>query len=172
MLTAIGILCAIAVPQTAAGLDRSRASVAARYLSAQMALARSEAVKRSASVAIRFGDVESGFEMSMFVDGNGNGVRTKDIGAGIDRRIGAAERLGERFPGVAIGLSEKTGLGNDPVRFGESSLLTFTSISTATAGSVYVLGRDGSQYAVRVLGATARTRVLRYVSAKRAWMEP
>ena len=81
-------------------------------------------------------------------------------------------RRGDRFPGVAIRLSAAAGLGDDPVRFGTSSILTFTSLGTATAGSVYVLGRDGSQYVIRVLGATARTLVLRYVPAKRAWMEP
>ena len=172
MAAVIGILCAVAIPQASAGLDRSRASVAARYLAAQMAVARTQAVARAASVAIRFGDAQSGFEMAMFVDGNANGVRTKDIGAGIDRGIAPAQRLGDRFPGVTVGLSADTGLGADPVRFGVSSLLTFTAVGTATAGSVYVLGRDGSQFVVRVVGATARTRVLRYLPTKGTWVEP
>jgi hypothetical protein len=34
------------------------------------------------------------------------------------------------------------------------------------------MGRDGSQYVVRVTGATARTRVLRYVPARDEWVDP
>jgi hypothetical protein len=50
-------------------------------------------------------------------------------------------------------------------------LMSFTPTGTSSSRTLYVRGRDGSQYAVRVLGATGRTRVLRYVSATRAWIE-
>jgi hypothetical protein len=52
-----------------------------------------------------------------------------------------------------------------------SALLSFTPTGTASSRTLYVRGRDGSQYAVRVLGATGRTRVLRYAPAIRAWVE-
>ena len=165
------ILCAMAIPQVNAGLERSRTAVAARYLAAEMALARAQAVKRSANVAIRFGDRASGFEMSVFVDGNRNGVRVRDIVAGIDRRIRPAERLEQKFPGVTINVAPESGVDGGPVRFGQSDLLSFSSVGTATPGSVYVLGRDGSQFVVRVVGATARTRVLRFIPAKRIWTD-
>ena len=38
-----------------------------------------------------------------------------------------------------------------------------------TSGTVYVRGRR-SQYAVRVLGATGRTRLLHYHTGQRAWV--
>jgi hypothetical protein len=39
-----------------------------------------------------------------------------------------------------------------------------------TSGSVYVLGRDGTQWAVRVLGVTGRVRLLRYVPSTGGWV--
>jgi hypothetical protein len=46
----------------------------------------------------------------------------------------------------------------------------FTPRGTSTSGSVYVLGPDGTQWVVRVLGVTARARVLRRDRATGAWV--
>jgi glutamate synthase domain-containing protein 3 len=61
--------------------------------------------------------------------------------------------------------------GSDPVKLGASNLLSFTPLGTSTSGSVFVRGRDGSQFAVRVLGATGRARVLRYVPHSGEWTD-
>ncbi len=165
----MGILAAIAVPQTMASVDRSRAWAAARYLAGRMALARMQAVGRSATVALRFSDAAAGFSFDTFVDGNHNGVRTRYIASGTDRPVDPQVQLSEMFPGVVIGLAED-GSG-DQVRTGTSSLLSFTPNGTATSGTIYLRGRDGSRFAVRVLGATGRTRVLRYVTQTGDWSE-
>ncbi len=166
------VLGAMAFPQAMAGLDRSRAGIAARYLSAQMALARTQAVARSASVALRFGPENTGYEFDTFIDGNSNGVLSRDILSGVDRRISRPQRLREQFPTVTIDVRPEAGAGTDPVRIGQSNLLVFTPRGTATAGSIYVLGRDGSQFVVRVVGATGRTRVERYNRVRRTWETP
>jgi hypothetical protein len=49
--------------------------------------------------------------------------------------------------------------------------VSFTPDGTASSGTVYVRGRGGAQYAVRVLGATARTRVLRYDVERREFVD-
>ncbi|OFW06327.1 MAG: hypothetical protein A3I61_06345 [Acidobacteria bacterium RIFCSPLOWO2_02_FULL_68_18] len=134
-----------------------------------MAVARSYAVLRSSHVALRFVEVRSDVTFQMFVDGNHNGVRTSDIDAAVDYPLDAPTRLADLFPGVAVGITPA--LGRDPVRIGDSDLLSFTPLGTATAGTIYVRGRDGMQLAVRVLGATARTRVLRYVPRTDQWVE-
>lgn len=162
-------MAAVAVPQFLAGLDRSRTWAAARYLAARMAAARAHAVLRSSHVALHFVETRSGISFQTFVDDNQNGVRTSDIAAAVDRPLDAPARLPELFPGVDIGIAPE--LGGDPVRIGSSNLLSFTPLGTATAGTIYVRGRDGTQLAVRVLGATARTRVLRYVPQTGAWLE-
>lgn len=159
----------MALPSFLATVNRYRVWSATRYLASRMALARAHAVTRSAYVALRFRPDPTDVEFQMFLDGNHNGVRTLDIDAGVDRPIGESARLSDLFPGVTIGMA--TGMGTDPVRIGPTNLLSFTPDGTATPGTIYVRSHDDEQLAVRVVGATARTRVMRYVRQTRAWVE-
>jgi hypothetical protein len=166
---ALGVVCAVAIPQTLTTIERSRGLAAARYLAGRIALARAQAVSRSTTIALRFVDSPNGISFSVIQDGNRNGVRTRDIDLQIDRTIEAALRLSDLFPGVEIGLTPQLP-GSDPVQLGSSNILSFTPHGTASSGSLYVRGRDGTQWVVRVLGATARARVLRYVPASGEWV--
>jgi Tfp pilus assembly protein FimT len=165
----IAVLAAVAVPQSSAALDRSRAWAAARYLAARMAAARSHAVMRSASVAIQFRPAGPDIAFQTFLDANSNGVRTRDIASRVDVALDDPTRLSDLFPGVAIGLAGGAG-NSDPVRIGPTNLLSFSPLGTATSGTIYVRGHDGSQLAVRIFGATGRTRVLRYRSRTNEWV--
>jgi len=163
---AVGILAAAAVPQLNSTIERTRAIGAARYLAARLALARSQAVARSANVALLLTVAGNGATVAMYVDANGNGVRTRDIAAGIDRPAAAPVHLTDLFPHVVLSINDPSGSLTTT-----SALMSFTPLGTATSGTLYLRGRDGSQYAVRVLGATGRTRVLRYAAASRTWVE-
>jgi Tfp pilus assembly protein FimT len=169
-LGVLTVLTGIAVPQVLGTIESSRAIAAARYLSSRVMLARMLAVQRTASVAIRFDADARGFRFATYQDGNGNGVRELDIAAAVDREIEQPVRLFELFPGVDFALVVD-GQATDPIQLSGTSLLTFTPTGTATSGSMYLRGRDGSQYVVRVLGATGRTRVLRFDSQQQRWTE-
>jgi len=69
-----------------------------------------------------------------------------------------------QFPRVILSLS-------DPPDATTSVLMSFTPLGTSSSGTLYLRGRDGSRYAVRVLGGTGRTRVLRYEAKSRTWVE-
>ena len=164
----VAVLAAAAISQLTAGIERSRAVGAARYLASRLALARSQAAARSANVAVQLsataGDT---FVVGTYVDGNGNGVRTLDITAGIDTSIDVPVRLSNLFPHVTLFL-------NDPAvssTFDSTALMSFSPLGTASSRTLYLRGADRSQYAVRVLGATGRTRVLRLVAGTGAWVE-
>jgi hypothetical protein len=164
----IVVVTAATVPQALASLDHDRAVIAARYISSRMALARMQAVSHSANVALRFEEGAS-TTLSSFVDGNHDGVLTREILTHVDPPLDAAVPLGTMFPGVLVSLAADA-VGDATVRPGVSTLVSFAPSGTATSGSVYVTGRDGSRYAVRVLGVTGRTRILRYDAASRAWV--
>jgi type IV fimbrial biogenesis protein FimT len=155
------VLSGMAVPQLLVSADRSRARAAARFLASRMALARSQAVARSQSVALRFARDAGGIALTAYADANGNGVRSTDIASGDDPVLDPSVRLSDLFPGVVI----------SALSIGSSGIMSFTPGGTATSGTVYVRGRDGTQYAVRVLGATGRTRVLRYDGQARDFVE-
>ena len=163
------VLCAVVVPQTLTTIERSRGLAAARYLAGRMALARAQAVGRSTTVALRFVEGPQGISISVFQDGNRNGVRAVDIDQQIDRAVDETLMLSDLFPGVEIGLTPQAA-GTDPVQLGGTNILSFTPHGTSSSGSLYVRGRDGTQWVVRVLGATARCRVLRYVQASGEWV--
>jgi hypothetical protein len=163
------VMCAVAIPQTLSTIERSRGYAAARYLAFRMALARAQAVSRSTTIALRFVAGPSDVTISVIQDGNGNGVRTRDIDLQIDRVIDVPVMLSELFPGVEFGLTPQMP-GTDPVQLGGSNILSFTPHGTASSGSLYIRGRDGTQWVVRVLGATGRTRVLRYMPASAEWV--
>jgi Tfp pilus assembly protein FimT len=167
--TVVAVMCAVAIPQTLSTIERSRAFAATRYLASRMALARAQAVSRSTTIALRFEDGAGGVTITAIRDGNRNGVRTRDIDMQIDTPLEAPVLLSDLFPGVEIGLASQTP-GSDPVQLGASDILSFTPRGTASSGSIYIRGRDGSQWAVRVLGATGRVRVLRFVPMSGEWV--
>jgi|SRR5690349_21763372 len=178
LVAAIGAtLVAAAIPQLAAGLDDQRTLIAARYVAARFQRARMEAVMRSAIVAVQFTQTSDGYKFAEYVDGNRNGVLAADIRSGVDWRRGAIERLPDQFPGVEFGAV--TGLppidpggtppGGDPIRLGVAGRASFSAVGTATPGTVYIRGRNGAQYAVRILGETARTRIVKFDPGTRRW---
>jgi type II secretory pathway pseudopilin PulG len=164
VLLALGlflVLSGMAVPQLLASVDRSRARAAARFLGSRMALARSQAVARSQTVALRFAREPGGISLTSYADANGNGVRSSDIASGEDPILDVSVRLDDLFPGVVI----------SELSIGSSGIVSFTPTGTATSGTVYIRGRDGTQSAVRVFGATGRTAVLRYDPRARDFTE-
>jgi hypothetical protein len=103
------------------------------------------------------------------LDGNANGVRAQEIASGIDREVRTPVRLEDLFPGVAIALPP--GAEGAALQLGGTDLLSFTPSGTSTSGSIHLLGRDGSQFAVRVLGVTGRVRLLRFDPGTGAWVD-
>ena len=173
----IGIVCAISAPHLLSALDDLRTRAAARYLAGRFQDARFEAVKRSRRVGVRFSADGGDFRLGTFADGNRNGLRTTEIARGTDPALASDVGLASLFPHVRVAIDADVplidggGSGSDPVRIGSSNILTFSPDGTSSAGSIYVRGDGGAQYAVRVLGATGRTRVLKYQRSSRAWKE-
>jgi Type II transport protein GspH len=169
---------AVAVPETLATLDSSRAAAAARYVSTRLQRARMEAVTRSASVGLRINQSGDHYDFTTYVDGNRNGVLSKDIQSGIDRIIQPADRLGDHFQGVEFGAtpdlpavdSSSAPPGSDPIHLGSGDIATFTPTATSSSGSLYIRGSRGAQYVVRIYGETGKTRVLRFNPGSGQWM--
>jgi hypothetical protein len=170
-----GTLVLVSVPLTADVLDAARVAMAARYMEGRLLEARMLAIRRSTPVALRFEPAGDGdYQFASYVDGNGNGVRTADIVSGADPPLAPGQRLRDRFPGAAFALMpgvpdvDGQAAPADGVRIGASRILTLGPDGTATSGTLYIRGR-GAQYAVRVLGATGRVRVLAFHAGQRAW---
>jgi Tfp pilus assembly protein FimT len=170
------VLVGMALPIGVDAIDDLHTASAARFLAARIAANRMDAISRSRAIGVRFQPSTPDHQFAAFADGNGNGVRTAEITAGIDAPVGRSRQLSDDFPrvrfGLAIGSPDVDGVRNtspDGVRIGTPRILTVSPDGTATSGTLYVQGRR-AQYAVRVLGATGRTRVLKYDAGARAWI--
>jgi hypothetical protein len=164
------------VPLGGDAIDELRTAAAARYLAGRITANRMEAISRSRAIALRFQPSTPDYQFAAFVDGNGNGVRSAEITGGVDPPVGTPRRLSDDFPnvhfGLEIGSPDVDGVRNasaDGVRVGASRILTVSPDGTSSSGTLYVQGRR-AQYAVRVLGATGRTRVLKYDTGARTWI--
>ena len=177
VLGLVATATATALPELQAGLDDARVAGAARYLSSRLVEARLQAISRSCEVAIRFTVVNGTYSYTVYADGNHNGVLSRDILNGIDRRTLGPEKLSDNFRNVEFGAQR--GLpaidsgeppGSDPIRLGLSNSVSFSPLGTATSGTIYVTGRSRAQYAIRVLGVTGKIRVYRFNRRSGKWM--
>jgi prepilin-type N-terminal cleavage/methylation domain-containing protein len=180
VVTLLVIIAGAAIPFAHASIDRSRTAGAAGYLASRLMLARFEAVNRSSFVAVQFVQKSDGYWFRTFVDGNRNGVLARDIIRGTDRPITPDLRLDQQFPGISFGIYPGvTGMDpgqpfdtSDPIQIGQSTLMSFNPNGSSTAGTLYLHGVHANQFAVRVLGATARARVFHFDFQDGQWRTP
>jgi Tfp pilus assembly protein FimT len=172
------IVGAMAVPVIGGTLDRERTLVGAQVLAAQLQRARFEALRRACSVAVRIELVGERTRTQLFIDGDGDGVRQADIDAAVDAALAPAEFLDQHSRGISLRINQViTDAGgngaltvhDDPLRIGNTALLSFSSLGTATPGTLYVAGRSGPQMAIRVFGATGRVRLMTFDARARQW---
>lgn len=168
---------AVAVPMLTRMADTADVAGAARYLASTVAFARLDATRRQRTVAIRFlRTTPPSFQR--VVDGDGDGVTSADITAGVDRPLGPPTRLEDHFPRASFGIhSTMQGIdgtvalaaGEDPIRLGAADQLSLSPLGSATSGTLYLASRAGTQFAIRIAGVTGRARVLRYDRGRGSW---
>lgn len=170
-------LATISVPMTSAAIDAGRVRQAGRFVASRFRLARHQAIFGGRSVGVVFDQAGGQWTLRVCVDGNGNGIRRAELGAGPDRCVDGPHGMDELYPTVAIavdpairGPAGEPGSA-DPVRFGRSDLISFSPDGSCTPGSLYLRSPQGTQYAVRVAGATGRVRLLRYDAPAAVWRD-
>lgn len=172
------VMAGIAVPVIGGTLDREHVIVGTQYLAAHVQRARLESLKRGAAVAVRLEQLDGRTAIQLFVDGNGNGVLQRDIDRRLDPALTVAEWLDDHARDVALRINQPIvdvggggvmAAGEDPLRIGNSSLVSFSPLGSATSGTVYVAAHRGPQMAIRIYGATGRVRVLMFDAQARQW---
>jgi prepilin-type N-terminal cleavage/methylation domain-containing protein len=180
LLVVLGIIvvagAVVVVPALNAFTMESHLLGAGRVFKEEFLNARSIAVKQNVQTAIRFEQAADGrYYYSTYADRDADGVRSADIAAGIDERISGPRPLDAGVPRVRVGLlpglrdPEGDPLGTeDPIRFGNSNMLSFSPLGTASPGTFYLAG-DALQVAVRVTPGSARVRLL--LCRRNRWIE-
>jgi type II secretory pathway pseudopilin PulG len=169
LLVALGLILlmgSVALPNIVGYRQEIALLGAAQGFKVQFMRARSIATTKNTQTAIRFETDASGYtSYSTYIDGNFNGVLSAEIASGTDPRIAGPFRLEAGQSGVAVGVlpdapSPDGGrLGTEPIRFGNSRMVSFSPLGTGTPGTFYLRTRS-SMAGVRVTGGSARVRIM------------
>ncbi len=174
----IGLTTAIAVPQWQSLRRRAAVGAAAREIHSIFRLARSRAIARGANAGVKFTRGAYDWQYTIYDDGDGDGVRNDDIRKGIDRRVSGPLSMirGRELASISIPDSVRVDPGGaamppgaSPVRFGTSTICSFSPLGESTPGTIYLADAAGLAYAVRIFGGSARVRTLRYDPLRRRW---
>jgi hypothetical protein len=107
------------------------------------------------------------------VDGNGNGLRTAEVGGGVDPVVAGPQRLEAELSGARLGFPDAgpfpkipPGVGSitdtvDPVQFGNTDLVSFGPLGSSSSGTIYVTDGRHVLFGVVLYGRSGRVRVWR-----------
>ena len=143
---------------------------------------RAFAIRQSANVGIKFRVGADGrAAWALYLDGDGDGVRTADIDSGVDPQAAPFRSLGQFGATARLGFppgraprdpsnprKRMTDLG-DPIRFNNSDIASFSPLGSATPGSVYVTDGINRLLCVRIDSRSSRARVLRWDADIDGW---
>ncbi|MGA7989796.1 MAG: GspH/FimT family pseudopilin [Thermoanaerobaculia bacterium] len=180
VLCILGLVFAMSIPALSEILAEESLGTAAREVAAILTAARARAVFQGAEVGVKWVANAGDLVLSVFQDGNGDGVTTADIKKGVDRLVAGPYWLGSRYPGVTFSFvpgmngadpgDAPIGDLADPVRFGKSNICSFSPVGHASPGTVYLSNRKTRQAAVRVSPATAKIQIWTWHGKKLKWI--
>jgi prepilin-type N-terminal cleavage/methylation domain-containing protein len=177
-LAIIGFFVSLSVPAFVNYQRQSAVRAATAEIRSIFHFARSRAIARRRNSGLQFTMNNAQWHYAVCDDGNGDGIRNDDLAKGIDRCVDVPKPVvrESRFatigvPGDAIKDPDGDPLlpTSAPVQFGNSRICSFSPLGESTSGTIYLTNRNGDVYAVRVFGATAKIRVLRYDRPSARW---
>ncbi len=187
-LTDLVIVLAIVVVTAAIGLPKLfeataalRVRAAAGEVVAAFRLARAYAIAHATKVGVRFETDGPRVTWTLYRDGDGDGVRSADIADGTDPAVDRGRPVAHLGTSVRFGFPQgpaprdpgdprrRLGRLDDPIRFNNSDIASFTPIGGSTPGSVYLTDGGHHLAAVRVAGRTGRIQVLVYDREREVW---
>jgi prepilin-type N-terminal cleavage/methylation domain-containing protein len=181
VLAIVAMAVAVALPAAAMLRDGGRAAAGARAMAAILAGQRWKSVAAHRVRGLQFRKIGNAWTWREVQDGNGNGLRSAEITRGIDPVLTADAALEREVPDVRLGFPPGgtdpeappgTGTladGDDPVRFGVSTLVSFSPLGAASSGTLYVTDGRNALFAIVLFGPTSRLRVWRYRPLERRW---
>lgn len=173
-----GILWTMAYPPMSQWWRGLRLELAAGEMAGELHLARSYAVRNHANVAVKFAlEPDGAICQTLYRDNDGDGVRSRDIAEQVDTPVRPPHRIegGVRFgfppgdPPVDPSSGRRLDRLDDPIRFNQSDLASFSSEGTATPGTVYLTDGQFHLVAVRVGSRAGKISVLRYDPEGKRW---
>jgi len=169
-----------------AGVEPSMRAAKLRAATRRMAVLvrwmQSEAVRRRQYVGIVFHlNQEGKYVFDLIQDGDGDGIRTRDLEDGRDFRFSGPFTISRDYPGIRFGYLPEGPIpsvppsrgsldtGKDPIRFGRSDIISFSPRGRSSSGSLYLTDGRDRMMALVIYGPTVRIRVWQFLESAGAW---
>ena len=177
----VGVVTSALLPAAARIRSAALTAAGARQIAVSLHALRWKSVALGRSHGLLFDRDAAGWIWYVVADGNGNGLRTAEVLDGSDLTLSGPHRLEEAVSGVTLGFPVTRpiprvppGQGpiddlDDPIQIGNTNLLAFGPLGTASSGTLYVTDRVRRLYAVRLYGKTARITVWFYNTKSGRW---
>lgn len=167
LLAVLMILVAATLPDLVEIRSAAALSSVSSQLKGLLFRCRAYAIMNSRATAVVFQHRDDGsWRCFIAVDGDGDGILTRDIHRLVDPVVGEVLQLDGGGAGLGILQNEfvpdPSGRGrlrgdlDDPVRAGRGNIITFTPRSTATPASIYLTDNRSRMRVLRVYGGTGR----------------
>ncbi len=179
-LVLTGLIATTALPVLTGLLRKTSIEGATTEVALVFTLARQRAILAGRDTGVKWYAKDGDVVLTLYEDGNGNGVTTADIRKGVDRLVAGPFWMKGKYPHVSFSfLPDFRGLdpsgnpiGNlaDPIRFGRGDICTFAPDGQASPGSVYLSNGVDRQSVVRVSPASGRIQIFDYDARKRRWI--
>lgn len=181
VLGLFGLGASIAWPALRESISGTELRLATGEVAAALFEARIYSLRHSANVAVLFEEGPYGVSWSIYRDGDGDGVLKQDIQRGIDKQVRGGRRLEHFGSRIRFGFppgQPPTEIGdpthvipnlNDPLRFGNSNMASFSSHGTASPGTAYVTNGKNRLMAVRIGSLSGKVTQWEYDPEIRRW---
>ena len=182
VLAVLGTLAFFMMPRLEMWTSGLQVRIAAQYVAHAMGEARLRAIRHRENVAIKFRtDHEQRVTLALYRDGDGDGVRSRDIERGVDEEIKAPRRLVYGTRNIRFGFPpgeaptdpsephRRLTRLHDPIRFNRSDLASFNPLGTATPGTVYLTDGRHHAAAVRIDHRSGKVSILLYDRQLERW---
>ena len=182
ILAILGLVFSLGYPPFMRTTSALRLEMAAQQVAGALHAARTYAIRHSADVAVKFRTGDDGtVTYALYRDGDGDGVRSRDIERGKDPVVWADRRLNYLNEDIRVGIppgkpprhpgspSRRLDRLDDPIRFNRSDLASFSPLGRATPGTIYLTDNYRHLMAVRTYHLTGKIKVLTYDAESETW---
>jgi prepilin-type N-terminal cleavage/methylation domain-containing protein len=174
VIALVGIFLMVAAVDLSSSVRRKDFENFAQEVVELMERCRWKALNERRYAGLIFENQDDSFQVSLYQDRNGNGIRTEDVRNGDDVRIYGPVNLIRSSGDLQVGILNsgipqippRAGVidrPEDPIKFGRADIISFSPMGDSSSGTLYLACRSQKQmYGIVVYGATARLTLWRF----------
>ena len=182
VLLFLGLMLGAGAARVHASIKNNQLRAATRRMFLLVRWMQSEAVRTRKKVGIVFNRAADGtYRFELYTDGDGDGIRTRDVTSGKDPKFAGPFFLSREYPGVRLGILERDRIPKvppaggvlrnrlDPVQFGSSDIISISPRGHSSTGTLYITDQSLRMMALVVYGPTVRIRIWTYRDGSGRW---